>query len=442
MNKRDYYETLGISRGASERELKKAYRALARKYHPDINPAQDAEAKFKLAAEAYEVLADEARRAVYDQFGHQGLNDYRRGGGVGAGFETVDDIFAQFNDLFGDVFSFTQDPATSRQEPAQAPQPRRGKDLRHALTLSFEEALSGVRRRFKIKRSHDCEPCGAEGIEPGSESATCPSCQGSGEIQITQGFFSVSAVCSRCEGRGVLIEEPCVFCEGSGVEEEIKELKVRVPAGIEDGARLRIKGEGEAGHAGGPAGDLLVSIKVTPSETFERDGVDLHYRAPLSFVHAALGCTLRVPTLRGDRDLKVPAGCQFGTILRLEGEGVVRIKSEERGDLLIHLMPTAPTSLNEAQRALMCQLAESLGLDTGCEAPISPLQVNLEALFEGSGSIRMGFAPSESPLEGEELGEQERLKGRAAERPLSHAVSAMEEMLRQAEGELKRGRED
>lgn len=424
MSKRDYYDILGISREASARELKKAYRSLARKYHPDINPAEDAEAMFKLAAEAYEILADTDQRATYDRFGHQGLENQKRGGGgVGAGFESVDDIFAQFNDLFGDVFSFGE----QSDEPAQTGKaPTRGKDLRHTLHLNFDEAVSGVQRRFHITRKHTCDGCDGEGAEPGFSAQSCPSCQGSGKIKITQGFFSVSSACSTCDGRGALIERLCEFCEGSGFEEIQKEMKLTVPRGIEDGARLRIRGEGDPGHAGGDAGDLLISIEVEPSDIFEREGIDLHYRAPVSFVHAALGCTLTIPTLDGTHQIDIPAGCQFGATLRLEGKGVRHVKKKlHLGALIVHILPVTPTDLPEDQLALLRQLAEAMGLPLS--GRIEPLDVDVKVLFETDSTIDEPEQPHKPDSKSEPA---------QAKHPSPHTINSLEQMLRQAEQAL------
>ncbi len=424
MSKRDYYDILGITREATERELKKAYRALARKYHPDINPDEGAEAMFKLAAEAYEVLADATKRAVYDRFGHQGLENHKRGGGpaTGAGFESVDDIFAQFNDLFGDVFSFdhTGDASGANSNPRA---PRHGKDLRHTLNLSFEEAVFGSKQRFELVRKHVCDGCDGEGAEPGTEARECPSCQGSGKIKITQGFFSVSSTCSTCDGRGILIEKQCEFCDGSGYEELLKEMKLTVPQGIEDGARLRIRGEGEPGYAGGNAGDLLIAIKVAPSPHFERDGVDLHVRAPISFLHAALGCTIEVPTLDGPYPVEVPAGCQFGTTLRLEGKGVKYLKKKTYGDLIVHVLPVTPQTLTERQRDLLTELATSMDLPVG--GTVAPLPLNIEETWSHTISPQSEASPKSKPTPPPK-----------DESSHQKTINSLEEMLKQAEQAL------
>lgn len=382
MSKHDYYAILGITRDATEKELKKAYRLKARQYHPDLNPdLEDAEAMFKLTAEAYEVLTDASRRAIYDEFGHGGLEDYRHGvkHTAGAGFETVEDIFAQFNDLFGDVFSFDAAPDVQDKQSAQ---PRRGDDIRHTVELDFKESIEGARRKITVQRRHQCEGCGGTGAEPGTQPQTCPQCEGKGKVQITQGFFSVSSKCSCCHGQGVLIEEPCIFCDGSGFEEESKEIKLKIPAGIEDGSRLRIKTEGEPGLAGGEPGDLLVSIKVRPSELFERDGANLHYRAPLSFLHAMLGCRLKVPTLEGEELLlDVPAGTQFGATLRLEGKGIPHIKRKKRGDLIVHLLLVTPSASDTRDhQALIEELAQKLGVTTSGD--IAALDIDVKTHWD------------------------------------------------------------
>ncbi len=428
MSKRDYYDILGITPDATDKELKKAYRSLARKYHPDLNPDKaDAEAMFKLMGEAYNVLSDKAQRAVYDQFGHQGLEAHKHGGSTGAGFETVDEIFAQFNDLFGDVFSFDADPTVQDKSSAT---PRKGKDLRHTLELTFKEAIKGTKRTFKILRKHICEGCDGEGTEPGSQPETCPHCNGKGKVQITQGFFSVSSRCNHCQGQGVLIADPCVFCDGTGLEEEERELKLTVPAGIEDGSRLRIKKEGEPGFAGGDPGDLLVSIKVQPSDTFERDGVNLHYRAPISFLHAALGCTLRIPTLGDETTIDVPPGTQFGATIHLKGKGVKHVKTKNHGDLIVHLLLVAPSAEESSQHnEILQELAKKLGIETS--GKVSALDVDVNTYWD----------PQQDPYKNSTAKKDKKQKKKKdkkskKEHPTAHAVSSLEQMLKQAEQAL------
>lgn len=364
MNKRDYYEILGVRRDASERELKRAYRRLAMKCHPDRNPDDaEAEALFKVAATAYEVLTDPRQRQIYDNFGHEGL-DARRGG-RGAGFESVEDIFAQFNDLFGDVFGFGEEQRRKREQ-----EPRRGEDIRHELELSFEDAVFGARKAFTLAREVSCGECDGTGAAPGSEPVECAACEGRGEVTLKQGFFSVSSTCKHCQGRGVLLTDACAACQGQGARVEERELNVRIPAGVEDGTRLRIRGEGAPGLRGGEPGDVLVTLRVAESELFERDGLNLHYRAPISFAQAALGCTLRVPTLDGEALCEIPAGAQFGDIHKLEGEGVRHVNGRRTGNLLVHILVTTPTSLSERQRELLRELAALEGVDL--DAPFSP----------------------------------------------------------------------
>lgn len=412
MSKHDYYTILGITRDATEKELKKAYRLKARQYHPDLNPdLEDAEAMFKLTAEAYEVLTDTARRAIYDEFGHSGLEDFRHGvkSTAGAGFETVEDIFAQFNDLFGDVFSFDAAPDIQDRQSAQ---PRRGEDIRHTVELDFREAIEGAKRKITIERRHICEGCEGSGAEPGTHPQPCPQCEGKGKVQITQGFFSVSSKCSTCQGQGVLIEDPCVFCDGSGFEEESKELNLKIPAGIEDGSRLRIKTEGEPGFAGGEPGDLLVSIKVRPSELFERDGANLHYRAPISFIHAMLGCKLEVPTLEDETFIvDVPAGTQFGATLRLEGRGIPHVKRKKRGDLIIHLLLVTPTSTeSEEHRGFIEELGKKLGVTT--DGVISPLDIDVKTYWDSPDPYAAATSSKSEPQK-----KGKKTQGKKADRP-------------------------
>ena len=315
MDKRDYYQVLGTEKNSSDADLKKAYRRLAMKFHPDRNPGDaEAEAKFKAVGEAYEVLKDPQKRAAYDRFGHEGLNPTYQS--KGTGFESVEDILEPFNDLFGDVFGFDEEQRAKREKAA-----RRGKDLTHHLPLTFFEAIEGTKKTIIVEREEDCERCFGSGAEPDTQIITCERCQGTGEVSHKQAFFSVSSTCSTCDGKGVIIPSPCLDCDGEGYFGETSQLLITIPAGVEDGSRLRIKGEGAPGKQGGERGDLLVVLDVEESEVFERDGLNLHHRASISFVQAALGCTLRVPTLEED------GYHELQTLFQINEEAALQISS-------------------------------------------------------------------------------------------------------------------
>lgn len=348
MSKRDYYEVLGVSRDVGERELKKAYRKLAMEYHPDRNPGDnEAEVKFKEAAEAYEVLNDPEKRKIYDRFGHDGLN-----GRQGAGFSSVDDIFSQFGDVFGDIFGFGR---SQRRRGG----PSRGADLRLDLELEFEEAAFGTSREVEVPRHSTCGTCEGSGATPGSEAIVCGACQGRGQVHHSQGFFTLSSTCPECRGSGKIITSPCEDCDGSGLVEEVREVNVKIPPGVDDGTRLRLRGEGEAGQKGGPRGDLYVFLHVKPSDIFVREGANLHLEAEISFVQAALGCKLEIPTLEEPTTVTIEPGSQFGDTIVLDDQGIQSInRPGRRGDLVVHLKVRVPTKLNKKQRELLEEYAE------------------------------------------------------------------------------------
>ena len=364
MTERDYYEVLGVTRDASESEIKRAYRTLAMKYHPDRNPDDPAaETKFKQAAEAYEVLSDPDQRQLYDRFGHEGVKG--QGQGAGPGFRDVNDIFSEFGDIFGDMFGFGA--RRSRSEGRQ-----RGADLRYDLDLDFDEAAFGTTRTITIPRHSECNRCEASGAEPGTSPTTCPTCNGQGQVQHTQGFFTLSSTCPQCNGSGELIEEPCERCEGRGIIEEEREVTVKVPAGVGNGTRLRLRGEGEAGRNGGPRGDLYVFLHVEPSELFERDGADLHYWVEIPFVGAALGCDMEVPTLSEKRTVHFDAGTQYGDTRVLDNEGIQQLGSSRRGDLVVHADVRIPTDLTDEQRRLLEEYADACGVKL--DQPETPVE--------------------------------------------------------------------
>lgn len=349
MSKRDYYEVLEVARDATAKEIKTAYRRLALQFHPDRNPGDEAaEGRFKEAAEAYEVLADEQKRPIYDRYGHEGL----RGGGVGGGgFRSVDDIFEQFGDIFGDFFGFGGGGGGNR--------PQRGVDLRMDLELGFEEAVFGTTRDIVVPRNVGCETCDGTGAAEGTERVPCHTCHGRGQVHHAQGFFTLTSTCPKCQGRGSVVETPCEDCSGAGLKREEREVHVSIPAGVDDGTRLRLRGEGEVAQGGGARGDLYVFLRVRPSDQFEREGTDLHFRAPISFVQAALGCELEVPTLEGPEVIVVPAGTQTGEQIVMRGRGVPRVNREMRGNLFVHFFVEIPRELNARQRELLEEFAES-----------------------------------------------------------------------------------
>ena len=362
MAKRDYYEILGVARGATEAEMKSAYRKLAIRFHPDKNPGDaEAEEKFKEAAEAYSVLSDAEQRARYDRFGHAGVsNAAGAAGGWGAqGFGGIEDILG---DLFGfgDMFGGGRGGGGGRRSAAQ-----RGADLRDDLEVTLEEAAEGMTAQLRIPRLETCETCTGTGAASGSQPETCSTCTGTGQVRYQQGFFSVARTCGQCRGTGRIIRNPCEACRGAGRVEREKMMEVRIPAGVETGSRLRLAGEGEGGTQGGPAGDLYVVIHVGEHETFERQGNNLYASIPVTFAQAALGSEVNVQTLDGRQNLKVPAGTQTGTVFRLKGHGMPALGGRGRGDLFVSVTVITPTTLTREQRKLLEQLAEIEETDLG-----------------------------------------------------------------------------
>lgn len=351
MAKRDYYEVLGVDRGAAEGDLKKAYRRLAMKFHPDRNPDdKNAEEKFKEASEAYEVLTDPDKRAAYDRFGHDGLDPNQAGGFGGQG--NFGDIFG---DVFGDIFGGSRGAGGGRSGPA------RGSDLRFNMSLSLEQAVSGDTVEVRIPVLATCQECDGSGAAEGSSPVTCTDCNGVGQIRVSQGFFSLQQTCPRCRGSGTMITDPCRKCGGAGRVERNKALSVKVPPGVDSGDRIRLSGEGEAGPHGGPSGDLYVQIEVKDHPIFVRDGRNLFCEVPVSFPDAALGGELEVPTLDGRVKLKVPAETQTGKVFRLRGKGVTQVRGTGVGDLLCKVVIETPVKLTDHQKDLMNELKQSLG---------------------------------------------------------------------------------
>ena len=366
MAKRDYYAILGLEKGASEEEIKKAYRRLAVKYHPDKNPGDKvAEENFKELGEAYEVLNDAQKRAAYDQYGHAAFD--RRAGGFGraGGFHDPFEVFREvfgggsiFEDLFGGGGGGQQDPNQSQ----------RGDDLRYDMEITFEEAAHGCDKEITVTKPERCEECQGSGAETGSRARNCPTCGGRGQVITSRGIFSIAQTCPHCQGAGRIIDKPCKGCRGNGRKERTSKIKLRIPAGVDSGSRLRSTGNGEAGWRGGPTGDLYVILHVKPHEIFQRDGDDLLCEVPVSFVQAVLGADIDVPTLDGKMSVKVPSGTQPGTMFRLKGKGVKNIQGYGHGDLHVRITVEVPTQLSAPQRL---KLEEFASLCNGKESPLS-----------------------------------------------------------------------
>jgi molecular chaperone DnaJ len=355
MAKKDFYEILGVPRNASDDDIKKAYRKLAMKYHPDRNQgeaAKAAEEKFKETKEAYEVLSDAAKRGAYDQYGHAGVDPNMRGAGA-AGGEGFGGFAEAFGDIFGDVFGGNRRGGGGRQV-------FRGNDISYAMEVSLEEASGGKDAQIRIPSWDDCRSCSGTGAKPGTKVVTCTTCHGNGVVQMRQGFFSVQQTCPQCRGTGKLIPEPCVACHGVGKVKAHKTLEVKIPAGIDNGMRIRSSGNGEPGTNGGPAGDLYIEIRIKKHDIFERDGDDLHCVVPISFPRAALGGEIEVPTLTGKAAIDIPEGTQAGKQFRLRGKGIKGIRSSYPGDLYCHIAVETPVKLTEPQRKLLKEFDESL----------------------------------------------------------------------------------
>tara|TARA_R110002110_G_scaffold245617_5_gene462079 strand:- start:23417 stop:24541 length:1125 start_codon:yes stop_codon:yes gene_type:complete len=356
MSKRDYYEVLGVEKAADEKEIKKAYRRVAMKYHPDRNPDDpDADEKFKEATEAYDVLMNSEKRAAYDRFGHAGVDPNMGGGGFGGG--SFSDIFG---DVFGDIFG-----GGGRGRGG----PQRGSDLRYTLDISLEDAVRGTTVEIKVPTLSSCDECDGSGARKGSAPVNCSTCGGIGQVRMQQGFFQVQQTCPTCRGRGKMISDPCPKCRGQGRVEKSKTLSVKVPPGVDTGDRIRLSGEGEAGPDGGPPGDLFVQMSVRQHPIFERDGKNLYCEVPITFVAAALGGELEVPTLDGRVKLKIPAETQTGKLFRLRGKGVKPVRGGAVGDLLCRAVVETPVNLNKKQKELLKEFQESLGQGGDAQSP-------------------------------------------------------------------------
>jgi molecular chaperone DnaJ len=348
--KEDYYKILGVGRDAQPDEIKKKYRQLALQYHPDRNPGDKAaEEKFKEAAEAYEVLSDPEKRQIYDRYGHEGL----KGTGF-RGFSGFEDVFSSFGDIFEDVFGFS---SGRRSRTA----PRAGADFRYDLKISFMDAVFGTTTDIELEKYEACTACGGSGAASGSKPVTCPVCNGSGQVTRASGFFSISTPCSRCGGAGTIIENPCTTCHGSGKERVRKSVQLRIPAGVETGSRLRLRGEGESGEYGGERGDLYVFLYVEPHDFFEREGDNIVCEVPISMTQAALGASIEVPTLNGTEKVKIPRGTQHGMVFTLKGKGVPHLRGFGKGDELIRTVITIPTNLKNKEEKVLKEFAKLRG---------------------------------------------------------------------------------
>jgi molecular chaperone DnaJ len=357
MAKRDYYEVLGVNRDASDDEIKKSYRKLAMKFHPDRNPDNPkAEENFKEAKQAYEILSDAGKRAAYDQYGHAGVDPSIAAGAGAAGFGNFADAFG---DIFGDIFGGGRGRSGVY----------RGADLRYNLEIALEEAARGTETKIRIPTMEACATCHGSGAKPGTQPTACPTCGGHGQVRMQQGFFSIQQTCPKCHGSGKIVASPCPTCRGAGRLKQHKTLSVKIPSGVDEGDRIRLSGEGEAGVNGGPAGDLYVVIHLTPHAVFQRDHNDLHCEMPISFSTAALGGEIEIPTLDGYAKIKVPAETQTGKVFRLRGKGIKGVRSSSTGDLMCHVVVETPVNLTPRQRELLAELEAINVTDAGRHNP-------------------------------------------------------------------------
>jgi molecular chaperone DnaJ len=375
MAKRDYYEVLGLAKNSSDDEIKKAYRKLAMKYHPDRNPdSKESEEKFKEAKEAYEMLSDAQKRTAYDRYGHAGVDPNAGGAGFQGGFGGAGGAgFADaFGDIFGDIFG---------QQRGGGQRVYRGADLRYNMEITLEQAAHGFDTTIKVPSWVECEPCKGSGAKAGTKPETCRTCNGNGQVRVQQGFFSIQQTCPRCHGSGKEIREPCQSCEGLGKIKKTKTLEVKIPAGIDEGMRIRSSGNGEPGMNGGPPGDLYVEIHVKPHSMFERDGDDLHVQVPIGFTTAALGGDIDVPTLGGKAEIQIPEGTQTGKTFRLRGKGIKGVRSGYPGDLYCHLMVETPVKLTERQKDILRDFETTMKESGGRNSPQQKSWVDRVAEF-------------------------------------------------------------
>lgn len=354
MSKKDFYDVLGVAKDASDRDIKKAFRRMAMKYHPDRNPDdKSAEDAFKEVNEAYEILSDKQKKAAYDQYGHAGIDQNGMGGqgGFGGGAGGFGDIFG---DVFGDIFG-QQGHGGGRRSHVQ-----RGADLRYTMDLSLEEAVKGCEKTITVPTLVPCEVCDGSGAKPGTSAKTCGTCGGIGQVRMQQGFFSVQQTCPSCHGEGQVVSDPCTSCHGQGRKQQTKKLSVKIPAGVDTGDRIRLSGEGEAGSHGGPSGDLFVQVNVRDHAIFERDGKHLYCEVPISFIDAALGGELEVPTLESRVKLKIPAETQTGKLFRLRGKGIKPVRGGAVGDLLVRVVVETPVNLSGKQKELLREFESAM----------------------------------------------------------------------------------
>ncbi|XZG69871.1 molecular chaperone DnaJ [Chitinibacteraceae bacterium HSL-7] len=357
MAKKDFYDVLGVNRDASDDDIKKAYRKLAMKYHPDRNPdSKEAEEKFKEAKEAYEILSDGQKRAAYDQYGHAGVDPQAGMGGGGFGGGGFADAFS---DIFGDIFGGGGGRAGGGRSNVY-----RGADLRYNMEITLEEAARGVEKQIKIPSHEECDSCHGTGAKPGTEAKTCHTCGGHGQVRVSQGFFAIQQTCPTCHGSGKYIPDPCRKCSGTGRVQTSKTLAVKIPAGVDEGDRIRLTGEGEPGVNGGPPGDLFVVVHLKSHAVFEREGNDLHCEMPISITDAALGGEVEIPTLDGKARISIPAGTQTGQVFRLRGKGIKGVRSAVSGDLMCHVVVETPVNLTARQKELLKEFAEISQTDT------------------------------------------------------------------------------
>lgn len=376
MAKRDYYEILGVSRGASEQELKSAFRKLAKEHHPDRNPGDTAaEQKFKELNEAYEALKDPQKRAAYDQFGHAAFEGGRGPGAGGFGPDFASSMSDIFDDLFGEFMG-------GRRGGRGRSGRERGADIRYNMEIALAEAFTGKQATIKVPTTVGCETCSGTGAKPGTRPSPCPTCQGHGKVRASQGFFTIERVCPSCQGRGEIIEDPCVTCHGAGRVTKERTLQVSIPAGVEDGTRIRLAGEGEAGQRGGPTGDLYIFLSIKPHEFFQRDGADVFCRVPIAMTTAALGGSIDVPLLDNSRvAVTVPAGTETGKQFRIKGKGMPVLRSNVRGDMYIQVEVETPKNLTKRQRELLQEFEQESHKGTSPES--SGFFSKIRELFEG-----------------------------------------------------------